>query len=697
MRAGGHTSSRTPRFSSSLALTSQSSARPAPGSRRSSGLLLGWHRPAVGRALLVDGMPLDAAQPRRAAPRDSVGRSRRPALESIARREPRVRQHASAPASARASRRPSSWLIEQLPDGLQTTLGEGGTLVSGGEGQRVRFGRGLGRPDARLVILDEPFRGLERNSRATLLRRARERWPRATIVCVTHDISETATFDRVSSSPTAGSSRTALRRLSRLRRVRAIAPCWTRRPGFASGCGRIPRGGRCDSRTEGSCCAARRRIRHEHRDVDLADPSGRGITKAAGGRLSGIAAVCWPSQRAPEGLELLARAARLPLPTDSPASEAEPRAQDVDASLEGGRRARARGRAVDAAFGEIGRAACARPGRQSFASARTRLVMLVRRRGRRLTIVGPDHRVVAVRVETLRRALVDPEAAPLVADTERLVDEAGVRAANRSAVASALVEERLRARRLRGVWLLRIPSGGSFRAQLVAAGGRRQLVLLALAHAAPVRTLDRRVVAAGAGGAAGPARCGVARGVDARAFHAGAAAAVWRCGSRAGWRSSAGALLKQRLLAGAFRLEPEEIRREGAGQLLGRVIEAEAVESLALGGGLHGVARRAGAGARCGRAGAHRRSWRCCSLSGLHRRRARLGLLPPAPGLGGPAHRPHARFDRADDRASHANRAAAARTSGTRAKTKRSNGTCTRRRRWIARPSGCSRSCREDG
>jgi ATP-binding cassette subfamily B protein len=48
----------------------------------------------------------------------------------------------------------------------------------------------------------------------------------------------------------------------------------------------------------------------------------------------------------------------------------------------------------------------------------------------------------------------------------------------------------------------------------------------------------------------------------------------------------AGSLLKQRLLAGALRLDPEEIRREGAGQLLGRVIEAEAVESLALGGGL---------------------------------------------------------------------------------------------------------------
>jgi ATP-binding cassette subfamily B protein len=88
-------------------------------------------------------------------------------------------------------------LVEQLPDGLQTPLGEGGALVSGGEGQRVRFGRGLGRATARLVILDEPFRGLERDTRAALLRHARDRWRDATLLCVTHDIHETKDFDRV--------------------------------------------------------------------------------------------------------------------------------------------------------------------------------------------------------------------------------------------------------------------------------------------------------------------------------------------------------------------------------------------------------------------------------------------------------------------------------------------------------------------
>jgi ATP-binding cassette, subfamily B, bacterial len=49
---------------------------------------------------------------------------------------------------------------------------------------------------------------------------------------------------------------------------------------------------------------------------------------------------------------------------------------------------------------------------------------------------------------------------------------------------------------------------------------------------------------------------------------------------------AAGGLLKERLLAGAMRLEPDELRSDGAGRHLARVFESEAVESLALSGGL---------------------------------------------------------------------------------------------------------------
>jgi ABC-type transport system involved in cytochrome bd biosynthesis fused ATPase/permease subunit len=80
---------------------------------------------------------------------------------------------------------------------LQTPLGEGGGLVSGGEGQRVRLARSLLRPGVRLVLLDEPFRGLDRAQRRELLARARRLWRGATLLCVTHDVGETLEFERV--------------------------------------------------------------------------------------------------------------------------------------------------------------------------------------------------------------------------------------------------------------------------------------------------------------------------------------------------------------------------------------------------------------------------------------------------------------------------------------------------------------------
>ncbi|HBL28144.1 MAG TPA: ABC transporter ATP-binding protein, partial [Acidobacteria bacterium] len=46
----------------------------------------------------------------------------------------------------------------------------------------------------------------------------------------------------------------------------------------------------------------------------------------------------------------------------------------------------------------------------------------------------------------------------------------------------------------------------------------------------------------------------------------------------------AGRLLKRRLMTGALKIEPEEIRHQGAGQLLSRILNAEALETFALTG-----------------------------------------------------------------------------------------------------------------
>ena len=88
-------------------------------------------------------------------------------------------------------------VLERLPDGFETPLGESGALVSGGEGQRVRLGRAMLRSGVRLAILDEPFRGLDCEQRRELLARARRLWRHATLLCITHDIAGTLGFDRV--------------------------------------------------------------------------------------------------------------------------------------------------------------------------------------------------------------------------------------------------------------------------------------------------------------------------------------------------------------------------------------------------------------------------------------------------------------------------------------------------------------------
>jgi ABC-type transport system involved in cytochrome bd biosynthesis fused ATPase/permease subunit len=88
-------------------------------------------------------------------------------------------------------------VAQKLPEGLQSLLGEGGGMLSGGEGQRVRLGRALLATDSRLVLLDEPFRGMDRTQRQTLLVEARAWWQQVTMLCVTHDVSETMAFPRV--------------------------------------------------------------------------------------------------------------------------------------------------------------------------------------------------------------------------------------------------------------------------------------------------------------------------------------------------------------------------------------------------------------------------------------------------------------------------------------------------------------------
>jgi ATP-binding cassette subfamily B protein len=160
------------------------------------GLLLGWHRPATGTVrvgeVLVEPATIAAIRRRTAWIDPSVQLWNDALAHNLA-------FGAAGPLDLGAIAVDAHLddVLGRLPEGMQTRLGEGGGLLSGGEGQRVRFGRGLGRRDAALVLLDEPFRGVDRERRRALMATARDRFAGATLICATHDLTETLAFDRV--------------------------------------------------------------------------------------------------------------------------------------------------------------------------------------------------------------------------------------------------------------------------------------------------------------------------------------------------------------------------------------------------------------------------------------------------------------------------------------------------------------------
>lgn len=161
------------------------------------GLLLGWHKPSTG-SLTVNNAPLDenlleSLRARTAWVDPQVQVWNRSLFENL--------RYGAGPNPAAMDavleQAELESVLAALPEGLATPLGEGGGMLSGGEGQRVRLGRAISRNDVGLVILDEPARGLDRDRRRAMMECARERWKNATLLSITHDVADTLEFDRV--------------------------------------------------------------------------------------------------------------------------------------------------------------------------------------------------------------------------------------------------------------------------------------------------------------------------------------------------------------------------------------------------------------------------------------------------------------------------------------------------------------------
>ena len=162
------------------------------------GCLLGWYRPAHGE-IRVDDRVLDAntlAQLRHETAwiDPQVHLFDRSLFDNLRYGNESTAADAVGDAISQSGLGP---VFKHWPAGLQTSLGQAGAKLSGGEGQRVRIGRALCREQVRLAVLDEPTRGLGRGQRKLLLARMRRHFAAATLFCVTHDVSDTLQFDRV--------------------------------------------------------------------------------------------------------------------------------------------------------------------------------------------------------------------------------------------------------------------------------------------------------------------------------------------------------------------------------------------------------------------------------------------------------------------------------------------------------------------
>ena len=300
--------------------------------------------------------------------------------------------------------------------------------------------------------------------------------------------------------------------------------------------------------------------------------------------------ILWPESAAERALLELARAARLRPrePRRPDLASASPEVRGVEDRLEAAAaESDLEVETASAPYAEIeAMLAAAGPALVELdtVGGETRLAALLEKRGSRFVLLAPDGARLSVPVARLVerfRARTEAELAPAL---EAVLDAAGVSSRGRERARGVLLSEHLGAQASARVFLLRLPPGRPLLEQARAARLSSRLAgILAASFLASALGLASWIA--------------LGRGVLLGSFEdawiaawvlalASAMPLRWVEGYlQADFALRLGALLRRRLLAGAARLDPEAVRGEGSGALLGRVLESEALEALALGGG----------------------------------------------------------------------------------------------------------------
>jgi ATP-binding cassette subfamily B protein len=214
-----------------------------------------------------------------------------------------------------------------------------------------------------------------------------------------------------------------------------------------------------------------------------------------------------------------------------------------------------------------------------------RLLLVLRRRGRRVIVLAPDLERHALTIEDVRTAILAPLERGARPALTAMLDATGIRPSRRARVLQALLHQQLGRLRLPPCWLLRAPPGAPLLAQLRGEGVPRRVLALAATQTAELAVFVLAWAVIGRIAFQGEQSPGW--------WHAWVLLLITLVPLRmlgvaiqSGLSRSVSVTLKRRLLVGATAMSPDITRREGAGMLLARVLETGAVESLALRGGL---------------------------------------------------------------------------------------------------------------
>ncbi len=87
-------------------------------------------------------------------------------------------------------------IVRRMDGGLDAVVGERGTLVSGGERQRIAIARAVLRKPG-LLLMDEATSAIDVTGERSLLERLRHTYPRLTIVMIAHRNESLSLCDRI--------------------------------------------------------------------------------------------------------------------------------------------------------------------------------------------------------------------------------------------------------------------------------------------------------------------------------------------------------------------------------------------------------------------------------------------------------------------------------------------------------------------